>query len=184
MILRFLPSALLLVTLGACLEPLQPLVHDCDRSTLYISASDVTSTTCGIPNGHIEVLAFGGMGKKQYFLNDGPPQATGVFHSLRPGVYAVTVMDSTFCSRSVSIHINSGISFKEEIWPIIKNSCVLSTCHDGSGSISFNVFSNIKRSALDIKGLTQSRIMPKQGRLTNEEIEKIGCWVDDGALNN
>jgi hypothetical protein len=26
--------------------------------------------------------------------------------------------------------------------------------------------------------------MPKQGSLTQDEIDAIVCWVDDGALNN
>jgi len=112
------------------------------------------------------------------------PQTEGTFHSLRAGHYAITVVDSLYCNRSVSVQISSGISFSQSIQPILENSCIINTCHDGSGSISFKVFENVKRSAADIKGLTQSRIMPRQGALTNEEIEKIACWVDDGSANN
>jgi len=35
-----------------------------------------------------------------------------------------------------------------------------------------------------MKARTQSRNMPKEGTLTQAEIDAIGCWVDDGALNN
>lgn len=174
----------LLVALSACLEPLDPITSSCERSGLSIASISVKTTDCGLPNGEIDVLAFGGAGRKQYFLNDGPPQGNGSFNSLRPGIYSVTVMDTLYCSKSVSVHISSGISFTDEIMPIIQTSCAINTCHDGSGSISFNVFDNIKKSASDIRGLTQSRIMPKRGVLTNEEIEKIACWVDDGAVFN
>ncbi|MEQ8413990.1 MAG: hypothetical protein RIB71_05970 [Imperialibacter sp.] len=175
---------LLVVSTVACLDSLDPATSDCERSGLAISIINVTSTDCGIPNGRIEVFSSGGLGDKSYFLNDGPAQKTGVFHSLRPGIYSVSVMDSLYCSRAVSVHISSGISFKESIQPIIENSCIISTCHDGSGSISFKVFANIKKSAADIKGLTGARVMPKTGSLTNDEIEQIACWVDDGALFN
>ena len=180
---RLFSCALLMAT-GSCLEPLDPASSTCDNSQLAITILNVKSTECGIPNGEIEVQAFGGAGKKQYFLNGGTAQDTGYFNSLRPGIYAVTVTDSLYCSRSVTVQLSSGISFNKSILPIIQKSCAIPTCHDGSGSISFNVFSNIKKSALDIKGLTQARIMPKVGTLTNEEIEKIVCWVDDGALFN
>jgi hypothetical protein len=177
-------AVLLLAALTACLDPLDPATSDCERSGLAISIINVTSTECGLPNGVIEVFSSGGLGNKSYFLNDGPAQKSGVFHSLRPGIYSVKVMDSLYCSRAVSVHISSGISFKESIRPILEHSCIVSTCHDGSGSISFNVFANIKKSAADIKGLTQARVMPKVGSLTNDEIEQIACWVDDGALFN
>lgn len=183
-LLSHLSISALLLTHSACLDPLDPITSDCERSGLSIATVSVKTTDCGLPNGEIDVLAFGGAGRKQYFLNDGPPQSNGSFSSLRPGIYAITVMDSLYCTKSVSVHISSGISFKEEIMPIIQANCAISTCHDGSGSISFNVFDNIKKSASDIRGLTQSRIMPKRGTLTNEEIEKIACWVDDGALFN
>jgi len=175
---------LLTVAATSCLDPLDPANSDCERSGLAISIINVTSTDCGLPNGVIEVFSSGGLGDKSYFLNDGPAQTTGMFHSLRPGIYSVSVMDSLYCSRAVSVHISSGISFKESIQPIIENSCIINTCHDGSGGISFKVFANIKKSAADIKGLTQARVMPKVGSLTNDEIEQIACWVDDGALFN
>ncbi|WP_350093490.1 hypothetical protein [Imperialibacter sp.] len=167
-----------------CLDPLDPSQSDCEDSRLTISVIDVKSANCGIPEGEINMIATGGVGQVTYLLNNSRSQSTGNFTSLRPGTYIIEVQDSLFCSSSVTVFLNSGISFNESVYPIIQKSCAINTCHDGSGSISFNVFSNIKKSASDIKGLTQARVMPKTGSLTNDEIEQIACWVDDGALFN
>ena len=51
--------------------------------------------------------------------------------------------------------------------------------------LHFTVFSNIQSSASQIKSLTQSGAMPKNGsKLSQTQLDAIACWVDDGALNN
>ncbi len=167
----------------SCTAPIDPF-PTCEESDLSLSVIQVSHAECGLPNGKIEVIASGGLGNKKYYLDSGYSQNSGIFHSLRPGFHTINTIDSLYCVRSIQVHIMSGISFTNEVWPILRRSCAVATCHDGSGSISFNVFENIRKSAEDIKGLTQARIMPKEGTLSNDEIEKISCWVDDGALNN
>jgi len=175
---------LLLTCLAGCLEPLDPTVNFCEESNLYISVLSATTAECGLPTGKIEVQAYGGRGQKEYLLNEGLPQTSGSFNSLRPGFYNITVRDSLYCTKTVQVHLNSGVSYSQVIFPILKANCNIPTCHDGSGSISFNVFDNVKRAAIDIKGLTRAKIMPKRGTISAEEIEMISCWVDDGALFN
>jgi hypothetical protein len=66
------------------------------------------------------------------------------------------------------------------------NSCAISGCHDGSVSSlpNFSNLSVIQANASMIKSRTQSGNMPKTGSLTQNQIDLIACWVDDGALDN
>lgn len=92
------------------------------------------------------------------------------------------------CEYNVEEEVTSFIcspdlSFSVTIKPIIDNNCI--QCHDGSyHPYDFRVFSVVENNASMIKQLTQNRVMPKEGSLTQEEIEQIACWVDNGAPNN
>lgn len=170
--------------LYSCLDPLSPDAEDCTDSSLGISIYSVASAECGAPAGSVSVIATGGHGLKWYRLDENPPQRSGDFTSLKAGKYTVSVFDSLNCMASVQVHVPSGISFKETVKPIIETSCIKSGCHDGSGSLDFRDFENLTRYPSDLKALVQARLMPREGSLTNDEIEKIACWVDDGALFN
>tara|TARA_R110002050_G_scaffold300553_1_gene470482 strand:- start:2988 stop:3341 length:354 start_codon:yes stop_codon:yes gene_type:complete len=78
------------------------------------------------------------------------------------------------------------VSYKDYIRPLIDNNCM--PCHNGDGSEPFapdlRTFNGVKGIAELVKEVTLSRRMPKTGSLTNEQIAAIGCWVDQGALNN
>lgn len=155
----------------------------CDAANFSINLQ-TTGADCGVPSGSITVAVTGGNGNIQYKLDDGPFQTSPAFNSVRPGVHTVTARDALNCETSGQTVIASGISFKDEIQPIILKSCAIPQCHDGSGNIDYRVFENLKKNPADIKSRTQSKNMPKTGSLTDDEIEKIACWVDDGALNN
>ena len=64
--------------------------------------------------------------------------------------------------------LQSGISYKEVVEPIIRKSCAISGCHDGISNVDYRVFSNFNPT--DMKARTQSRNMPKEGSLTQVEI--------------
>lgn len=75
------------------------------------------------------------------------------------------------------------ISFAADISQIIDNNCI--QCHNGSvHPLDFRNFNIVQNNAQRIKELTEARIMPQGGSLTSEEIELIGCWVDNGAQDN
>jgi len=76
------------------------------------------------------------------------------------------------------------VSFLQSVSPIIQRSCAVSGCHAGDQPPDWRVFSNIQDKAQLIKIRTQNRTMPKIGTLTQEEIDLIACWVDQGALDN
>ena len=75
------------------------------------------------------------------------------------------------------------ITFAVNIKPIIDANCI--QCH-GSGGNSPNLtsYSFINASAASVKDAVASRRMPQGGSLSQDEIDAIVCWVENGALNN
>ena len=168
----------------SCGGDTEPEAIDCANAGLVVSVVSSTDTSCGASGGMIEVAASGGYGGYKYQINDSEFQTNGIFNGLGPGKYIVSVTDSEGCLVSVDAQLYSGISFAESIQPIIETNCAISGCHDGSGNVDYRVFQNLKNNPTDIKSRTQSGDMPRNGTLTQMEIDMIACWVDDGALNN
>jgi hypothetical protein len=83
------------------------------------------------------------------------------------------------------------VSFADQVNPIINTSCAIPGCHNGDNGADKNwtVFSNFQSNKEDVK----DRItrppgtpghMPAAGSITDEQIQTIVCWVDQGGLNN
>jgi len=77
---------------------------------------------------------------------------------------------------------NPTISFVNSIKPIIDNNCV--SCHNGGQFPDLRTFNGISNNAGIVKQQVVSRSMPLGGSLSNDEIELIRCWVENGAINN
>jgi uncharacterized membrane protein len=75
-------------------------------------------------------------------------------------------------------------SFANDIFPIISTNCAVSGCHKGTGLPDFTALKNIQANAAAIKAQTGSRNMPIGKSLTQDQINVIACWVNDGALDN
>ena len=77
--------------------------------------------------------------------------------------------------------------FQTDVRPVIQNNCVSSGCHGASsnnGPGPLLTFDQVKNAAAAIKSAVVSRRMPLGRTLTSEQIQRIYCWVDNGALNN
>lgn len=139
---------------------------------------------CGASQGGVTVTAFEGTEPYEYKLGDGSFGSTNTFSGLGSGEYALTVRDASGCEVNQTLRVTSGVSFATSISPIIQNKCAVSGCHAGAQAPDFRVFKNIHDNAGQIKTLTGNRTMPQNGTLTQQEIDLIACWVDDGALEN
>lgn len=148
-----------------------------------------TEAGCGENNGSITVTA-DGEGTFTYSINDGSFQENGVFENLSRGIYIVRARDENGCSVAESVEVSSGLSLSADIKPIIEANCAVSGCHVAGNDLglpNYNNNSTIISLASNIKARTQAGQMPppSSGRsLTDAEIERIACWVDDGAPNN
>ena len=131
------------------------------------------------------VSASGGSGGYTYRLNNGDFAESNEFENISGGKYVITVRDSEGCIYTLDATMPSGVSWSGSIKSIFDNNCNTSGCHGDNKSISdWTVFENVKNNATSIRSATQSGSMPKDGALTQNQIDQIACWVDDGALFN
>ncbi len=159
------------------------------NSDLDATTSIVGHTQCATPNGSVTVSGSGGSSPYQYQIEGGGFSAANAFSGLKFGQYAVIVKDASDCQKVVSLVIprgDTGTSYVCDIKPILDVKCNLDGCHgSGTGSRDWTKFSNVKNEAGSIKVRTANRSMPIGGlTLTQQQIDIIGCWVDDGAANN
>ena len=75
------------------------------------------------------------------------------------------------------------ITYFLSVKPIIDNNCI--QCHGLGGNFpNLTTYNGVSANANLVKSETVSRTMPQGRSLTNDEINAISCWVDNGALNN
>lgn len=82
--------------------------------------------------------------------------------------------------------------FERDIKPIIQTKCAVGGCHNGDmgDDLNWTNFSEFHKRASSgyVKFRVTHRVMPPSdspaGPLTQEQINAIACWTDQGALNN
>jgi len=75
------------------------------------------------------------------------------------------------------------VSYANEINSLLTQKCA--PCHIGGGQFpDLTTYESVSQNANGIKAQTQSGNMPKNGTLTQDQIDLIACWVDNGALDN
>lgn len=158
-------------------------------STLSLTALTGSDTNCVTDNGSISVTATGGVPPYTYRLNNGAFGDLSDFASLASGNYTVTAKDNEGCTFSINTSIargDTGTSWSNEIQSIISTNCAVSGCHNGSQSPNLSNLSGVQANKASVKTRTGSKSMPPNGRpgLSDEQIKKIACWVDDGAKDN
>ena len=148
------------------------------------SADEISG--CGSANGQVTVTATGGVGALMYRLVGGTFGSENVFTGLTAGDHEFEVMDEDGCVSSRTESVLSGTSYANAIAPILEANCDGSSCHIGGSSLpDWSDLSVVQAHAESIKTRTANGSMPRDSReLTQEEIDLIACWVDDGALAN
>lgn len=122
-----------------------------------------------------------------YKLGDGTYTDNNTFTGLQAGEHSIGVKDDSGCEVFLNVTIprgNSGVSWEHEILPIVQASCALSGCHDGLLQPDLRKHDKAHFYAALMKKYTQDGSMPFDGSITQEEIDLIACWVDDGAPLN
>jgi len=155
------------------------------NTTLSITGTATAVAGCGSSNGVLTAVGSGGQSPYLYSLNGTNFQEGNEFNNLSLGDYTVFVKDNLNCTTKTNVKILSGVSFEGEVKNIIDTNCAISGCHvSGTARADFTSLTVIQNNALSIKTRTANKSMPKNGSLTNQEIDIIACWVDDGAKNN
>jgi hypothetical protein len=157
-------------------------------STLAATVETTSDNLCGGDNGTAKVHVTGGSPPYQIQMDSKGYGGTDTFDGLKEGQHVVIVKDAEECQTTLSVHIEhgqTGVSYANQIKTIITNSCAKSGCHDhNTGSRDWTVLSNVQANAGNIKIRTANHTMPPDTPLSQSEIDLIGCWVDDGALDN
>ncbi len=141
---------------------------------------------CGTSEGAIHIVPSGGVEPYMYKLDNDPYQSEPSIINLSAGEYTVFVKDNNDCEVSGMVEITSGTSLDGTVMPILETNCAISGCHDGSTNLpDWSLKGNVISFASIIKQRTGNGSMPPMGSsITDEEIETIACWVDDGAEDN
>ena len=167
--------------------------HQCTArvNNVSVTAAGFTITTEITPDnscldgaGTVTLHASDATPPYQYRLGDGDYADSNQFAGLQEGEHTISVKDNSNCEVTLNVTVprgNSGVSWEQEILPIVKASCALSGCHDGLLQPDLRKYEKAHFYANLIKKYTQDRSMPFEGSITQDQIDLIACWVDDGA---
>jgi hypothetical protein len=153
---------------------------------LNLSPTTTADNSCSINNGEISLVGSGGTGGYQYKLNSQAYSATSSFSGLAPGTYSVSVKDSEGCEKTISVQVlrgNTGTTYTAAIKSIIDTNCATSSgCHGAgaSGKPEFNTFSKVSTNASSIFSRANAGTMPPSGKINQNLIDQIACWIADG----
>jgi len=160
------------------------------NSNLDASTVIIKNNQCTSPNGSITVNASGGSSPYSFQFGTSGFGSGNTFNNLKADIYTIIVKDANDCQKTISAIVpreNTNTSYLNLVKPILDASCNLASCHGaGTGSRDWTNFQNLKSKAASVKARTANRSMPigSVAQLTQTQIDLIGCWVDDGALNN
>jgi len=143
-----------------------------------------SNADCSSSNGSISVMPSGGEAPITFSLDAKSFTSSVIFDHLPQGAYTLVAMDATGCRTSKMIRLASNASFANDVFPIISTNCAVSGCHKDTGLPDVSTLKNIQANASAIKAQTASRNMPIGKTLTQDQINVIACWVNDGALDN
>lgn len=83
------------------------------------------------------------------------------------------------------------VSYATQVQPIVSTNCAIPGCHNGDNGPDKNwtVFATFQSKSAQVKDRINRPAgtpghMPAVGSITDDEIQTITCWVDQGAPNN
>lgn len=75
-------------------------------------------------------------------------------------------------------------SYQTQIDPVISQNCAVSGCHADLQEPLLNDVNAVQNFASKINNVVQNGTMPPTGSLSDEDINLINCWINQGALDN
>ena len=146
------------------------------------------NTSCISGNGSVLIDVVSSSPPISFRLGNGNFTSDNFVSELETGNHIITVQDNSNCTVTLSVTIpqgTTGTSWSNDIKPIMEKNCAISGCHNGvSRANNFREYASAKSFAKTIKAKTQDRSMPFDGSITQNQIDLIACWVNDGALDN
>lgn len=152
-----------------------------------ISIDNVLNSIEGKTTGEITVSATSGTAPLTFSIDGKNFQSNGTFTNLSADDYTIIVKDDNDCTDSKMTTVDEipEVFYANQIRPIIDINCQISPCHGSNTSIpTFATYDDVKAKAERIKVTTGNKSMPRNGFLSDNEINLIADWVDQGAPNN
>jgi hypothetical protein len=149
--------------------------------------SATADTECLENNGSIQVELDGDTSGFLFRIDNEDFSQVPQFNGLAEGAHTLYIRSGNGCTTINSVNVPrafTGVSWTNEILPIMIASCAISGCHDGVSRLDWRNYNQVKLYAQQIKRRTRDRSMPFDNTLPQDQIDKISCWVDDGAPNN
>jgi uncharacterized membrane protein len=94
--------------------------------------------------------------------------------------------------KTIAPSCNEEVSYSQDVVPIIMNSCAVSGCHTSSSAANgivletyeqlFVLREDVLKTVRHEAGVTAMPIGSDQ--LAAEQIQKMACWIEQGALDN
>jgi len=162
-----------------CIASLEAEVKNSEGLNISVIA---TPSGCNLSSGSVVITATGGKPPYQFMVGDDASD-NNQFNNLSSGIYTASVRDATGCTTEREIEILTGQDFST-IKSIITASCATSSCHGGSISPDFRNNQNIINNAENISVRTGNKSMPPSAPLSDNQIQSIACWAEDGGLAN
>ncbi|OEJ99603.1 hypothetical protein [Roseivirga misakiensis] len=159
---------------------------------VVITVTNTINATAGQSDGSFTVTATGGSGGFEFSIDGGALQSSGTFTDLAAGTYTVTATGTSGCSNTLQVTVGENsalqVSFASDVLPILEMRCATAGCHVAGGNAPFaiNGFSDAQPRAARFKARVAGRTMPPASAtaLTNQQIDIIVAWVDNGAQDN
>lgn len=152
-----------------------------------LTVDEVKRTPEGEESGEITVSASGGTAPYMYSIDGTNFQSSGTFSDLGADDYTIVVVDANECTDSdmATVEEIPVVFYSNQIRPILDANCQRSPCHGSNAGIpTFETYDDVKAKADRIKARTGDGTMPPSGPLSNENIQLIADWVDQGAPDN
>ena len=104
-------------------------------------------------------------------------------------IISITIVSCTFDSVGPSPCESLDIVYNDTVKGIIELHCAIAGCHvAGFPAGNFTDYTILKAKVdggqFEFKVLGTSPSMPIGDTLTQQELDKLQCWIDDGAQNN
>jgi len=157
-----------------------------NSSGMFVEADVIAASGCDDELGIIDVVASGGEIPYQFRIDESAFQSNNKFENLASGTYTLVAKDINGCEATSQVDVPAGTSLDLHALPIFQTNCAVTGCHNGNNNLpNFSDKSTVIKYASQIKLRTGNKTMPPGDRsITDEEIQTIACWVDDGANNN
>ncbi|MBR06714.1 MAG: hypothetical protein CMP48_03425 [Rickettsiales bacterium] len=171
--------------IAGCVVSVPGTIGADDGSVVGAVVSSLASG-CGGDQGAITLTASGGDENYQYSVDGGDFASSSTIEGLESGSHTFIVKDGSGCSDDGTFDILTGTSLANEVMPIIEANCAVNGCHGTSQQPVLNTKAAVMASASRIGVRTSAGTMPPAGRtpLTQEQIDQIACWANDGAPDN